>query len=346
VGRGFFDHANEFDRYLLTNGREMRTALKWPNSITLLEALRIRDGEIQRIEAVFTYVPYSMHNPFWGPDSTPPRFKIDPPACDACCLSANARKAVGAMAGNQWRAVPWADAVGYAENSVGIRVGEGIWSTVTAADPDPLVVSDPTTGKAVWFGRIEEHGQPAWAAFTVGSAGDRVTGIDALVRRKEYGAPYAEPAPGAAPDFASLPAGRRTPRTAMQQAGEAFYGMLNGNDLDTALFAPGCRWHVNGEDLADCPAPFAGAALKAIEEVRDREVLAVDEERGLIVYRTFEDLPALGSGYPLTHQVIELLRIDGGRIAAVHAWTSELPYGMKPHGASWATSPWTTKAGR
>src|SRR5690606_27597767 len=52
VGRGFFDHANEWDRYLLTNGREMRTALKWPNSITLLEAFRIRDGKISRIEAV------------------------------------------------------------------------------------------------------------------------------------------------------------------------------------------------------------------------------------------------------------------------------------------------------
>jgi hypothetical protein len=34
VGRGFFDHANEWDHYLLTNGREMKTALKWPNTIS------------------------------------------------------------------------------------------------------------------------------------------------------------------------------------------------------------------------------------------------------------------------------------------------------------------------
>jgi hypothetical protein len=193
VSRGFFDHDNEAATYLLTNGREMRTALKWPNSISLIEAFRIKGGAIQRIEAVFTYVPYLMHNPFWGPDSEPPRFKIDPAACDAACLAANARKVAGAMIGNDWRSVDWADAVGYAENSVGIRVGEGIWSTVTAVDPDPLVVADPSTGKAVWIGRIEEHGQPAWAAFTVGSAGEHVTGIDALIRRKDYGAPYAEP---------------------------------------------------------------------------------------------------------------------------------------------------------
>jgi hypothetical protein len=64
VGTGFFDHANTFDRYLLANGQEMKTALKWPNSISLLEAFRIRDGRIHRIEAVFTYVPYFMHNPW------------------------------------------------------------------------------------------------------------------------------------------------------------------------------------------------------------------------------------------------------------------------------------------
>ena len=66
VASGFFDHANYFDSYRLTNGATMRTAMKWPNSISLLEAFRIRDGKIHRIEAVFTYVPYFMHNPWAG----------------------------------------------------------------------------------------------------------------------------------------------------------------------------------------------------------------------------------------------------------------------------------------
>ncbi|MEK9648961.1 MAG: hypothetical protein VW337_07590, partial [Gammaproteobacteria bacterium] len=60
VASGFFDHANMFDRYSLTDGREMNTVLKWPNTITLLEAFKIVDGKIARIEAVFTYVPYFM----------------------------------------------------------------------------------------------------------------------------------------------------------------------------------------------------------------------------------------------------------------------------------------------
>jgi hypothetical protein len=68
VASGFFDHANEFDRYTLTDGREMRTVLKFPNSISLLEAFKVRDGKIYRIEAVFTYVPYFMHSPFAEPN--------------------------------------------------------------------------------------------------------------------------------------------------------------------------------------------------------------------------------------------------------------------------------------
>lgn len=68
VATGFFDHANTFDRYTLTDGRELETVLKWPNSITLLEAFKIKDGRIHRIEAVFTYVPYFMPSPFAEPN--------------------------------------------------------------------------------------------------------------------------------------------------------------------------------------------------------------------------------------------------------------------------------------
>lgn len=68
VATGFFDHANTFDSYQTTDGKTMKTALKWPNSISLMEAFKIRDGKIYRIEAIFTYVPYAMHNPWAKPE--------------------------------------------------------------------------------------------------------------------------------------------------------------------------------------------------------------------------------------------------------------------------------------
>ncbi len=64
VGMNFFDHANTFDEYELTDGRTMKTLLKWPNSLTIMEAFKIIDGEIYTIEAIFDYVPYGMHSPW------------------------------------------------------------------------------------------------------------------------------------------------------------------------------------------------------------------------------------------------------------------------------------------
>lgn len=331
VGRGFFDHANEWDHYLLTNGREMKTALKWPNSITLLEAFRIRNGEIARIEAVFTYVPYFMHNPFWGPAASPPDHAAQHGVCNAACLTAQANSVMGAYIDNHWREVSWADKVGYAENSVGLRVGEGIWATVTAIDAAPLVVADATTGKSVWIGRIEEHGQPAWAAITVTSADRQIGGIDALIRRKEYGAPYAEP--NGAPKYDTLPANRRTNRADMLAGAERVYAAVNSHGPAPTGQTAGCHWFVNGQDMGDCASPYSNPGLRSIARVRDREMLAADEAHGLIAYRTFEDIPASGgSGYPLTYQVIELFRFEGDELAEIQAFTSELPYGMKPHG--------------
>lgn len=69
VATGFFDHANTFDTYQTTDGKTMKTALKWPNSITLMEAFKIRDGKIFRVEAIFTYVPYAMHSPWARPEA-------------------------------------------------------------------------------------------------------------------------------------------------------------------------------------------------------------------------------------------------------------------------------------
>jgi hypothetical protein len=64
VATNFFDHANTFDEYQLTDGRTLKTLLKWPNSLSIMEAFKIVDGEIYTIEAVFDYVPYGMHSPW------------------------------------------------------------------------------------------------------------------------------------------------------------------------------------------------------------------------------------------------------------------------------------------
>lgn len=343
VASGFFDHANEWDRYLLTDGREMRTALKWPNSITLLEAFRIKDAKIHRIEAVFTYVPYFMHNPWAGPDSSPPRHPVDPAACDAACLTGLAQQVMAAYPTRGWNSLNWADKVGYSENSVGLQVGEGIWGSTTAVGQDPLIMADAQTGKALWVGRIEAHGQPSWAAITVQAAGDKIGAVDAVIRRMEYGAPFAEPTVG--PAFSELPAAQRMARADMLAAVDRYYEAVARKDGAAPKgLASDCERVLNGETVSTCAQPFTARLFQPLEQVRDRSVIAVDEARGLVAVSAYEDYPASqqeftdASGntfrdalpYPRTQQVVELFRFENGQLVRIVGYHSELPLGMKP----------------
>lgn len=68
VATGFFDHDNAKDTYMTTDGKVQKTLLKFPNSLSLMEAFKIRNGKIYRVEAIFTYVPYYMHSPWPNPE--------------------------------------------------------------------------------------------------------------------------------------------------------------------------------------------------------------------------------------------------------------------------------------
>ncbi len=143
VATGFFDHANTFDSYQTTDGKTMKTALKWPNSHQLMEAFKISDGKIYRVEAIFTYVPYFMHSPWATPRAGPMRrdqghlprrcaaLRASPrppseacghhdhgdlgrfPACDRACLISLAQRYIDAMVASTPAACPGPSPTGF-----------------------------------------------------------------------------------------------------------------------------------------------------------------------------------------------------------------------------------------
>ena len=135
----------------------------------------------------------------------------------------------------------------------------------------------------------------------------------------------------------------------MLRAVDDFYAAMNaGTGTAPPSLAQDCEWRVNGQPVGGCIEPFTAMRFQPIEQVRDREVIAVDEERGLVAMSTYEDLPATRQqftdaagatfedalSYPRTLQVVELFRFSDGEIERVEAFTSELPYGMKPRGGA------------
>ena len=367
VSTGFFDHANEFDRYKLTDGREMRTALKWPNSISLIEAFRVRDSKIHRIEAVFTYVPHMMHNPFYEYLPVAPPEPEDPATlkerCDKACLLALGDGFMTALAAQKPGDVPWARNVRFTENGVGIQVGEGIWGSIRSKSDTALRVADPVAGTYTWYGLIYDHDAPAWAGVRLKTVGAHVSEAEVIVARERNPGPWGDPKKFTVDArFESVvPAGQRSSRKQLIAAVQGYAESVQRNDGTLhARFEPGCTRTENGVVVSQgevgsiglvkspgqyaqgCEAQLKLGLYRPVDRLRGRRVLGVDEERGLVMMASVADFGLAQRQYTLTdgrkvesdrfhamaRELFEVYKVVGGRIQAVEAVSVDQPYGM------------------
>jgi hypothetical protein len=366
VATGFFDHANEFDRYKTTDGVERRTALKWPNSISLVEAFRIRDGRIHRIEAVFTYVPYFMHSPFYAyPAAVAPVTQDPAPeeVCDKPCLLSLVDKFMNALVTARPQDLPWANEVKFTENSVSLQVGEGIWGSIRSKSETALRVADAGAHTVTWYGLISDHDAPAWFGLRLSLQGKRIAGVEIVAARERNPGPWGDPKQFALDErlAAVLPVAARSSRERMEALVDGYASTVQQNDgqLLTQMDAA-CSRRENGvtvtagpmgsaaivkapgELAQGCEAQLKLALYRPVDRVRGRRVLAVDEERGLVVASSFADFGLARTRYPLadgrmvetqsrhaaSRQLFEIYKISGGKIAVIEAVSVDQPYRM------------------
>jgi hypothetical protein len=367
VATGFFDHANEFDRYKLVDGKEQRTALKWPNSISLIEAFRVKDSKIHRIEAVFSYVPHRMHNPFYEylPAGPPP---AEDPAtlkekCDKACLLSVGDRFMTAFAAQKPGDVSWARDVQFTENGVGIPVGEGIWGSIRSKSEVALRVADASAGTYAWYGLIYDHDAPAYAGVRLKMKGAKVAEAEVIVARERNPGPWGDLKKFAidARFEAMVPAAQRTARKDLIAAAQGYADTVQRNDGTLkAKFDPSCNRTENGVVVSQgevgsiglvkspgklaqgCEAQLKLGLYRPVDRVRGRRVLAVDEERGLVIMASIADFGLAQRKYklsdgrevesdrfhPMARELFEVYRIVGGRIQAVEAVSVDQPYGM------------------
>jgi len=364
VATGFFDHANEFDTYRTTDGKERKTLLKWPNSISLVEAFKIRDGRIYRIEAIFTYVPYFMHSPFYAyPEATAAeaekRARKEP--CDTQCLNAIADTYMDALVAREPSSVPWAPRVRYTENGVGLMIGEGIWGSARSKRDEVLRVADPSRGSVIWYGVVLEHDTPAYYGMRLKIENRRVAEVEALVARARNPGPFADAARFKIDSAltASLGAKERQSPARLTDIVQRYGAMLQSLGAAKGVaFDPGCSRVENGAKVSDgsssppviakvsavqgCEAPLTLGLYKPLERVRDRRIAAVDAERGLVVTLSLADYPVRETQYtttdgqqretqdkyPSTRELLEIFKVSGGKLQRVEAISVFQPYGM------------------
>lgn len=373
VATGFFDHANQFDTYKTLDGKDRKTALKWPNSISLVEAFKIRDGKIYRIEAIFTYVPYFMHSPFYehGEVARPVSVveKHDPKAkaCDRKCLIGLADTYTTAMVTQKPDTVPWAPRVRFTENSVPIMIGDALWGSGRKKSSTPLYVTDVANGTVVWYGVVHEHDQPSYLAVRLKVEDRHISEVESAVSRKQGPGPFADAAAYKLDPLLDqvLPAPLRQPRERMEDLVQGYYSTKQRNDGTLfTQFDDTCLLRVNGLDVTDgvgdaavvapakatgvkgCEAQFKLGLYKPVDRVRSRRILAVDEERGLVVATAFSDFGLETPRYtttdgtiretqaksPRARETIDIFKIRNGKIVRVESVSVFQPYGMR--------SPW------
>jgi len=370
VATGFFDHANEFDTYKTTDGKERKTLLKWPNSISLIEAFKIRDGRIYRIEAVFSYVPYFMHSPFYAypaaEGATPTRSSTSSKgrvACDSACLVGHADAYMEALVRRDPKGLPWAPTVKFTENSVGLMIGEGLWGSIRAKSDKALRVADAERGTVVWYGIVSEHDAPAYYAMRLKVEDGRIAEVQSAVARARNPGPFGAPAEFKIdPAYeAELSKADRLSRSAMSSLAERYASSVELNDGTVRTrIAPGCVRVENGAAVtggaavpavvskdvatasADCAAPLALGFLKPAERVRDRRIVALDVERGVVVMSSFADFPVretqyatkdgkvreVQDKYPSTRELVEIFKVSRRGIERIDAISVFQPYAM------------------
>lgn len=285
------------------------------------------------------------------------------PRCDEQCLTVLADRTLAALAAKDIRRLPWAGTVRFTENGVPIDIPDGLWgSTGDIPGKKALAVADGRTGEVVWLGTVYDHDQPAFGAMRLKvDAAGKLAEVELVVARKGNPGPYGDAARFTAdPAFAqTLPAGERRSRKRLVAMADAYLSTRQQNDGRLGVgFTPDCALRVNGAPQTSggegpaaiaqgCEAQYRAGAYKPVERVRQRRFPVVDEARGLVVAFSQQDLPAretsfrttdgqthaIKDQFPMTRDVVEVLRIEGDRIARSEAISVYQPYRMR--------SPWT-----
>jgi hypothetical protein len=64
MAAGFIDHAGRLGNFTLTDGTPIKSPMRTPSTLCLLELFKMRSGRIQQVLAVFIGVPYNMPSPW------------------------------------------------------------------------------------------------------------------------------------------------------------------------------------------------------------------------------------------------------------------------------------------
>jgi Asp-tRNA(Asn)/Glu-tRNA(Gln) amidotransferase A subunit family amidase len=265
--------------------------------------------------------------------------------CDRECLRGFITRYLEAMVAHTPGALPVAANVRFTEDTVDLKLGEGLWKGASKIRPYRLDILDTAQGVAASQVVVEEAGSPVMLMLRLKVVNGAITEVETQVtRNQKEGAIFAIEElrlPNAAM-IAPVPSSKRSSRAEAIRLAEYYpAGLEIGSFVSVnAPFASDAYRFENGRLMAGKGCTFSPPSCEDIKGAKisthpglSYRVAAVDEELGITLLRiNFGRADRYGVGNAL--MVWEAFKVYGGEIHAVEAFMKIMPADA---GSGWDT---------
>lgn len=253
--------------------------------------------------------------------------------CDRACLKGMIKTYVDAMVAHDPARLPLAANARFTEDSQELKLGEGLWKTVTKKGDFRQDYIDARKQIAASHVMLFEENATVLYSVLLRVADQKIMGIETLVDRIMPNSRFKpdsleKPLGGMS---APVPAGKRMPRAEMIAAALRYpEGLRIGNFTDAKTpFSKEAYRVENGTFIAGEGGPRPNAPGLFTQKIMlhpdvKASVAAVDEEEGIVLlWMNFGDTNSYGPGNALV--TFEAFKVWGGEIHAVNAFFRILP---------------------
>ena len=283
-----------------------------------------------------------------------------PGACDRACLYGFLDQYLDALKAKDPSRVAWAKNIKYSENNVAMKIGDGVWGTITGLGAYNLRFADTTTGQVGFYGIVQETRATSAFSLRLKVENMRISEAEILIHRSEGpGGPFP-----VVPNLVDkpvlneiVPPESRRLRERMISIADGYWSTLQLNDgAMFTEFSDDCNRIENGlqtthnPDLVKtipvanlgCGEQFKLGNYRYNDRVRDRRYPLVDEERGIVYSAAFLDHAGRLGKFTLTDGrvidspmrvpstlcALELFKIRDGKIQQIETIFIGVPYNM------------------
>ena len=264
-----------------------------------------------------------------------------PADCDRACLRGFITQYLDAMLTHNPDTLPLSDKVRFTEDTVEMKLGEGLWKNASKIRSYRQDILDVRQGVAASQVVVEDGGMPALLVLRLKIADRKITEVETQVTRKQSeGALFAIDAlqtPG--PVMSSVPEkSQLMPRDAAIKVAQFYPAGLKIGSFVTvdAPFAADAYRIENGARTAGAGCARAGCENIKTQKIMEHpgittRVAAVDEDLGIVLLRmNFGQTGSYGAGNALI--VWEAFKVYGGQIHGVEAFMKIMPASL---GSGW-----------